>query len=122
MEPGILALVILGSIALGVLIILMLYLISVSRRANIVLKKVDYLVEDLTYKAESLSVGVEAVQKVSNYVLAADAFAKKGFKSLLALFVQNKNFFYELIDKIKEDKPKKKTTTKKTTTKKTTKK
>ena len=109
MEPGILALIVLGSIALGILSLLMIYWIAVTRRANVVMKKVDYLVEDLTYKSEALSVGVEAVQKVSDYVLAADSFSKKGFKSLLKLFTQNKNFFYELIDKIKEDPNNKKT-------------
>jgi hypothetical protein len=82
------------------------------------MKKVDYLVEDLTYKSEALSVSVDAVNKVSNYVLAADTFTKKGFSSLLKLFTQNKNFFYELIDKIKEGDDKKKTTAKKAVAKK----
>ena len=128
MGPEMLALIIIGSITLGVLAIVLVYSLTVLRRTNIVLKKVDYLVEDLTYKAESLSTSVEAVNKISDYVLAADAFTKKGFSSLLKLFTQNKNFFYELIDKIKGEDTKKKrvtkkaTATKKTTTKKTTKK
>ena len=117
MTPELLALVIIGSITLGILSIVLLYSLTVLRRTNIVMKKVDYLVEDLTYKSEALSISVDAVSKISNYVLAADAFSKKGFSSLLKLFTQNKNFFYELIDKIKEE-PKKKVDTKKSTAKK----
>jgi hypothetical protein len=112
MEPEILALVILGSIALGILSIVLIYSLTLLRRTNIVMKKVDYLVEDVTYKTESLSTSVEAVNKISDYVLAADSFSKKGFSSLLKLFTQNKNFFYELIDKIKGEEVKKKATKK----------
>jgi hypothetical protein len=138
MEPALLALIIMGSVTLGIASLILLYTFVVLRRRNIVMKKVDYLVEDLTYKSEALSVSVDAVNKISNYVLAADSFTKKGFSSLLKLFTQNKNFFYELIDKIKDGESTKKTTakkavakkattakkttTKKTTTKKTTKK
>jgi uncharacterized protein YoxC len=117
MAPEMLALTILGSISLGILSVVLLYSLTLLRRTNIVMKKVDYLVEDLTYKSESLSISVDAMSKISNYVLAADAFSKKGFSSLLKLFTQNKNFFYELIDKIKED-PSKKTATKKVVSKK----
>ena len=124
MAPEMLALTILGSISLGILSVVLLYSLTLLRRTNIVMKKVDYLVEDLTYKSESLSISVDAMSKISNYVLAADAFSKKGFSSLLKLFTQNKNFFYELIDKIKASESSKKATGKKavTTKKKTTKK
>jgi hypothetical protein len=115
----------------------MVYLLTLLRRTNIVMKKVDYLVEDFTYKAEALQISVDAIQKISDYVLLADSFTKDGFESLFKLFTQNKNFFYELIDKIKgsEDttterskiesskkstSKKKTSTTKKTTAKKTT--
>lgn len=103
MEPALLALTIIGSVAAGTLVIVMLYFTSLIRRTNIVMKKVDYLVEELTYKAESLTVAVDAIRKLSNYVLAADAFTQKGFKSLFKFLSQNKNFFYGFIDKLRTD-------------------
>lgn len=101
MEAALLALTIIGSIAAGTLVIVLLYFTSLIRRTNIVMKKVDYLVEELTYKAESLTVAVDAIRKLSNYVLAADAFTQKGFKSLFKFLTQNKNFFYGFIDKLR---------------------
>lgn len=101
MDAALLSLTIIGAIAAGVLVIVLLYFTSLIRRTNIVMKKVDYLVEELTYKAESLTVAVDAIRKLSNYVLAADSFTQKGFKSLFKFLSQNKNFFYGFIDKLR---------------------
>ena len=117
MNPALLALTITGAIATGVLAIVLLYTTVLIRKTNIVMKKVDYLVEDLTYKAESLNVGVEAIRKISNYVLAADSFAKKGFSSIFKLVSQNKNFFYGLIDRLRSENTTKKAPAKSGTTK-----
>ena len=58
--------------AIAILIILLIYIIFLVRRANIVFKKVDYLIEDITYKAESLNVAVDAINKIANYTLTLD--------------------------------------------------
>jgi len=100
-ETTIIVLSILGAIGLFLLIIFIFYLILTSRRANIVLKKVDYLVEDLTFKSEMLNSSVELVSKISDYLNGGDALLKGNFKSLIKLFFGNKNFFYEMINKLK---------------------
>jgi hypothetical protein len=131
MDPVTLTLMIVGIIVLVIFGIALLYALVLMRRTNIVMKKADYLIEDLTYKSESLSVGVEAIQQVSNYILSIDAITQKGLKSLTALLAQNKNFLYELLNKVRTDDSKskkvvdvkstsKKAPVKKTATKKTT--
>jgi uncharacterized protein YoxC len=125
MDTPILILVIVGITALITLSVVLLYFISLIRRTNIVMKKVDYLVEDVTYKSESLNVAVEAVNKISNYVLSFDTLTKKGYKSLIKLLSENRNYFYEIAERLKTDvkkkqssKPATKTTAKKPAAKK----
>lgn len=126
MDTTLLILIIVGITALVILSFVLLYSLSLIRRTNIVMKKIDYLVEDVTYKSESLNVAVEAINKISNYVLTFDSLTKKGFSSLTKLVSENRNYFYSLISKWKATKEqtddknemtkKPKSTTKKDTT------
>jgi len=127
-----LALIIIGVVLLLLLSLAAIYLIASLRRRNVVLKKVDYLVEDITYKSESLNVTVETINKISNYILSLDAVSQKGFKSMVKLVSENKNYIYSIVKKLQADvekrenhdkksvSSKKSTTNKKATTKKTT--
>ncbi|BDV02774.1 hypothetical protein [Candidatus Hepatoplasma crinochetorum] len=89
--------------AILLLIIGFFYLISILRRTNVVMKKVDYLMEDITYKSESLNVTVETLNKLSNYLLLFDSSSKTGIKSLIKLFSENRNYFYSFADKLREN-------------------
>lgn len=71
-----------------VAIIAFLYMILAFRKITIVSKKVDYLVEDLTYKSEKLNSVVEAVVKLSNYVNVVEAVVKRN-SDTIAKFVKN---------------------------------
>lgn len=71
-----------------VAIIAFLYMILAFRKITIVSKKVDYLVEDLTYKSEKLNSVVEAVVKLSNYVNVVEAVVKKN-SDTIAKFIKN---------------------------------
>lgn len=104
-------------------LVVALYGVAAMRRRTVVLKKVDYLVEDLTYKSESLNVSVETLNKVSNYALSLDAVSQNSLKSAVKLISENRNYIYAILDKMRKDvevreakDSKKKTTTKKTTT------
>lgn len=96
------ALIVLGFIALSLLIIALIYAIIVARRKNILLKKTDYLVEDLTYKSEMLNSTVETVSKISNYVDMFEVVARKNIKSSAKLIARNKDDIYKIIDRIKK--------------------
>ncbi|RLA68287.1 MAG: hypothetical protein DRQ78_01200 [Epsilonproteobacteria bacterium] len=98
-----LTLLITSIIAIIVFIFVLLYLVSLIRRVNIVMKKVDYLVEDITYKSESLNVGVNAINKVASYVLAADAIGRKSYKSAMKLVSENRNYIFTFLEKLKEN-------------------
>jgi Asp-tRNA(Asn)/Glu-tRNA(Gln) amidotransferase C subunit len=97
------ALISIGIILLVLLILASIYLISFLRRKTILMRKIDYLVEDLTYKSESLNVTVETINRISNYVSSLDAVTKKGFKSAINLLMENKNYIYSVVDKIRGD-------------------
>ncbi len=94
---------IVGTILLFALILFVLYLIVIARRTNIVMKKVDYLIEDITYKSESLSVSVDTLNKFSNYLLAFDATTKKNLKSAIHLVSENRDYIYKVLDKVKAE-------------------
>lgn len=127
----IIIILIIGIIVLVLLGIATLYLISTLRRRNIVLKKADYLIEDITYKSESLNVTVETINKLSNYALSLDTVSQNGLKSLLKFLSENRNYIYSIVERLRSDvenkektatKKKPTTVAKKSTTKKTTKK
>ncbi len=102
-DTTLLILLIVGVVLLGLLIIAVLYLISSLRRRNVVLKKVDYLIEDITYKSESLNVTVETLNKISNYALTLDAVSQNGIKSAIKLVSENRNYIYSIIEKLRND-------------------
>ncbi len=102
-DTALLALLIIAIILGLILIIVALYGVAAMRRRTVVLKKVDYLVEDITYKSESLNVTVETLNKVSNYALSMDALTKNGLKSSLKLISENRNYIYSILEKMRND-------------------
>lgn len=56
------------TILVCIAILTSIYMIFAFRKFHIVCKKVDYLVEDLTYKIELLSPTVDSIVKVSNLI------------------------------------------------------
>ncbi len=86
-----------------ILLIVALYAVAAMRRRTVVLKKVDYLVEDLTYKSESLNVSVETLNKISNYALSLDAVSQNSLKSAIKLISENRNYIYSILDKMRKD-------------------
>ncbi len=102
-DTALLALLIIAIILGLILIVVALYGVAAMRRRTVVLKKVDYLVEDITYKSESLNVTVETLNKVSNYALSMDALTKNGLKSSLKLISENRNYIYSILEKMRND-------------------
>lgn len=119
----IIAILIVFLVILILLGIALIYLISSLRRKNVVLKKTDYLIEDITYKSESLNVTVETINKLSNYALTLDAASQNGLKKLIKFLSENRNYIYAIVEKLRDDverKEKSSKTTKTPVTKKTT--
>lgn len=70
-------------------IIAFLYMILAFRKITIVSKKIDYLVEDLTYKSEKLNTVVEAIVKLSSYVDVAETLIKKNSETIAKFIKKN---------------------------------
>lgn len=100
---ALMALIIVAILLLLLLVVAALYGIAGLRRRNVVLKKVDYLVEDITYKSESLNVTVETLNKISNYAMSLDAVSKNGLKSSIKLISENRNYIYSILEKMRSD-------------------
>ena len=79
-----------------------LYGIVLLRKMLIVTKKVDYLVEDFTYKAEMLNPTIETLSRLSGYVDAFDAVTKRNMNSAIKYFARNRDLIYKLGEKLKE--------------------
>lgn len=102
-DTTLIVLIAMGIIFLFLISIAAIYGIAALRRRNIVLKKVDYLIEDITYKSESLNVTVETLNKVSNYLLTLDAVSQNGLKMFIKLISENRNYIYSILDRMRVD-------------------
>ncbi|CAM9137701.1 hypothetical protein MYMA111404_03265 [Mycoplasma marinum] len=96
------ALVIIGIVAAILLIVAIFYAITAFRRMAITYKKIDYLVEDITYKSETLNSTVETISKVSNYLDIFEVVAQKNVKSAIKLVSRNRETIYSMAEKLKE--------------------
>lgn len=83
-------------------VIALLYLVFLLRQLTITSKKVDYFVEDMTYKSEMLNSTVETVVKVSNYIDAFEAIAKKNTKAAIRFAARNRDVAYRLADRVRD--------------------
>lgn len=70
-------LIIILAITACLIIVATLYGIILIRRSLIVMKKIDYLVEDLTYKSEILSPTIDSLLKLSSYVNVMEDVIKR---------------------------------------------
>ena len=93
---------IIGIIAILLSIIALFYAISSSRRKAIFMKKADYLIEDITYKSETLTSTIETVAKIANYVDVFEAVARKNMKSAVKVVSRNKDDVYKILNRIKK--------------------
>ncbi len=96
------ALVVLAIIASILLIFAILYAITAFRRMGITYKKVDYLIEDLTYKSEMLNATVETISKTANYLDAFEVVAKGNVKSAIKLVSRNRDTIYSVAERLKD--------------------
>ena len=96
------ALVIVALIAASLSIIALLYIITASRRRAIFMRKADYLIEDITYKSETLNSTVETVAKIANYIDIFEVIARKNMKSAAKVVSRNKDDIYKIVNRIKK--------------------
>ncbi len=81
-------LIVLLTILVIVSIIGLIYVGFVFHRIGIVTKKLDYLIEDLTYKSEKLNPAIDAIVKVASYLDILESLLKKDSKQMSS-FIKN---------------------------------
>lgn len=96
------SLIIMSLIAVSLSIIAIFYIITASRRRAIFMKKADYLIEDITYKSETLNNTVETVAKIANYIDVFEVIARKNVKSAAKVVSRNKDDIYKIANRIKK--------------------
>lgn len=97
------ALIVLVTILVCVAIILCVYLIITFRKIHIVAKKLDYLVEDLTYKSEQLTPVVDSIVKISNFIDILDSILKQKSQNLIKHISGNKESIYKVAKEVKDE-------------------
>lgn len=85
MEPWLIAII---AVFVSIGIVAFIYIIFAFRRISIVFKKIDYLVEDLTYKSEKLNNVVDVVIKLSGYVDVVEGIIKRN-SDVVSKFIKN---------------------------------
>ena len=91
-------------IVVGVLcIVALIYTIAAQRRKSIALKKVDFLVEDITYKSEALNPTIEAIARITGYVEIFEAFSKKNSVAAAKYFAKNKDEIYAILERLRSN-------------------
>ncbi len=81
-------LIIIICIAACLFIIVCLYSLILFRRMAIVSKKLDFLIEDLTYKSENIGPFIDSLLKISSYVDVLDVVVKNNINGIKKV-VQN---------------------------------
>ncbi|WP_128008757.1 hypothetical protein [Mycoplasma sp. ATU-Cv-508] len=102
MNQLIIALLIIGLIGTILAIVALLYGIAALRRRTIMIKKLDYLIEDVTYKSEMLNSSVETAAKMANYLDVFEVVARKNIQSLAKLMARNKEDIYKVLDRVRK--------------------
>jgi len=102
MNSLITTIIIVGLVVLAIAIVAMLFFIISQRKKIVLYRKVDYLIEDLTYKSEMLTSTVETVAKMANYIDLFEVVAKKNIKSVVKLVERNKDDIYKIAERIKK--------------------
>ncbi|MBQ0045322.1 MAG: hypothetical protein KBS35_00315 [Mycoplasma sp.] len=97
------ALIVLVTILVCVAIVLCVYLIITFRKIHIVAKKLDYLVEDLTYKSEQLTPVVDSIVKISNFIDILDSVLKQKSQDLIKQSSGNKESIYKVAKEVKDE-------------------
>ena len=69
-------LIVIITILCTVAIFAFIYMIIAFRRITIFAKKMDYLIEDVTYKSEKMNDVIDAIVKVSKYINIAETLVK----------------------------------------------
>lgn len=83
-------LVILLCVTAGLISLMCLFALWILRRMSIIGKKVDYLVEDITYKLETLSPFIDSLLKLSSYLDVVDVIIKQNGKDIKKIVNDNK--------------------------------
>lgn len=96
------ALIIIAIVAASLSVVALLYVISSSRRKAIFMKKADYLIEDITYKSETLTSTVDTIAKMSNYIDVFEVVVRKNMKSAARVASRNKDDIYKILNRIKK--------------------
>jgi hypothetical protein len=99
---GITIIIIVGCVVLLFLLIALVYMIAAYRKIGIVAKKLDYLVEDLTYKSEMLTPTIEALGKVSNIVDLFESLINQNADALMQYVGRNKETASKFVSKLKD--------------------
>lgn len=82
-------LIVLIAILCVIAILAFAYFIWTLRCMSIVSKKLDYLVEDLTYKSEKMNDVVSSIVKISNYINAAEDLVKNNADVISKALLEN---------------------------------
>lgn len=101
-QPAVKALIVIGIILGIIAIIAFSYMIITFRKINIVAKKIDYFVEDATYKSEKLNVTVDAIVKLSSYVDVFELLIKQNAQALVDYLANNKENIKRFEDSLKK--------------------
>ncbi len=79
-----------------------LYMIIAYRKISIVAKKIDYLVEDITYKSELITPLVDSMVKIGNYLDLFEGIFEQKSEQLIKYANNNKESIYKLSNELKE--------------------
>lgn len=83
-------------------IILCVYMIISFRKMHIVSKKLDYLVEDITYKVEVLTPTIDSLTKLGKFIDIFDSILKDRTQNLIKYRSGNKESIYKVAQEVKK--------------------
>ncbi len=83
-------------------IVLCIYMIIAFRKVRIAAKKLDYLIEDITYKVEVLTPTVDSLAKLGKFIDIFDSILKDRTQKAIKYRSGNKESIYKVSQEIKK--------------------
>lgn len=95
-------LIIIISVAMCIFIIVCLLGLLLLRRFSILIKKLDFLVEDITFKSENIAPFFDSLLKITSYVDVLDVIVKKNINGIKKVVENNASNMKKMLNEFEK--------------------
>ncbi len=95
-------LIIIICVAACIFILVCLFGLLLLRRFSILIKKLDFLVEDITFKSENIAPFLDSLLKITSYVDVLDVIVKKNINGIKKVVENNASNMKKMMNELEK--------------------